>query len=144
MEQVLNRLLIAVASLVVNLGARHLPGGLSPQLQALTTSNGMRMLVVCAMFYLSTRDGMLSIALAFVFFVAISTVLNERSGYSIMRRPLPLSRGVMPLVGPTPLPLNGTIHQDVYDRAVDTVLRFRRQARVQPSAFKLPHAVGHP
>lgn len=114
---VTGRLLVALASLILNLGARHLPGGLSPRLQTLTTSTGMRILVVAAMFYLSTRDVMLSLGLAFLFFVVVSTLLNEGSMYSMIGR-----RGVLPM-NITP------ITKDVYDAAVETVLRFRRQVR---------------
>lgn len=132
MDLTASRFLVALASLVLNLGARHLPNGLSPQMQVLTTSDGMRTLVLCALFYLSTRDVMLSVALAFVFFAVTSTLLNERSRYSLLAQlhlehtnnnthapPFPS--------GPhAPLML---ISRQGYDMAVETVLAFRRQAR---------------
>lgn len=130
-----NRLLVALSSLIVNLGARHLPTGLPPRLQALTTSKGMRMLVVCALFYLSTRDAMLSVALAFVSFTVVATVLNEDSRFSIWDRPaavavlVPGARArARARAMPTP------ITREEYDRAVDTVLRFRHQVRRSPRA----------
>lgn len=114
--QAVNRLAVGIASIVVNLGARHLPASLSPRLQAITSSKGMRIVVVFALFFLSTRDPMLSVALACVFFVLTSTILHEDSRYSW----LPMIRS--PVV---PLPIT----REVYDTAVETVLRFRRQAR---------------
>lgn len=115
-SQALNRLAVGLASIVVNLGARHLPASLSPRLQTITSSKGMRILVVFALFFLSTRDPMLSLALACVFFVLISTVLHEESRFSWL-----------PLIRTPVLPL--PITREVYDTAVETVLNFRRQSR---------------
>lgn len=137
-----NRLLVAISSLVVNLGARHLPSGLSPRLQALTMSMGMRMLVVCALFYLSTRDLMMSVALASVFFAVIGTLFNEDSRFSVFEK--------RPMTMPMSMPLPVHITREVYDRAVDTVLRFRSQMRKTATAPAAPAALsggnvpGHP
>lgn len=132
MDATASRLLVALASLVLNLGARHLPGGLSPRMQMLTTSRSMRMLVVCAMFYLSTRDVMLSVALAFMFFMVVSTLLNEHSGYSVIDglRGSPITM-TMPMPKPMhmPVPVQIPISREMYDDAVATVLAFRRQIR---------------
>lgn len=118
MDPTINRLLVALASLLLNLGARHLPGGLSPRLQSLTASQGMRMAAVWAMFYLSTRDIMLSIALTFIFFVIVSTILNEDSRYTLIER-IRVARA----------PALNVLSRESYDAAVRTVMEFRRQSR---------------
>lgn len=125
--QALNRLAVALASLVLNLGARHLPASLSPRLQMITSSKGMRMLVVFALFFLSTRDPMLSVALASLFFVLVSTVLHEDSKFSVL--PTLVRPKVM---SPNPVPITN----EAYNLAVDTILNFRRQARARaPGSF---------
>lgn len=121
----MNRLLVALASLMLNLGARHLPSGLSPRLQSLTASKGMRVMVVCAMFYLSTRDVMLSIALAFISFVIVSTLLNENSTYAMIDG-LRIVNAVQPMHA---VPL---VTKQAYDASVDLIMRFRKQARRMP------------
>lgn len=118
-----NRLAVALASITVNLGARNIHASLSPRMQEIVASRGMRMVIIAAMFFLSTRDVMLSVALSLVFCVVISTILDERSEYSLIT-PLLRPSGGIPTV----------ISRDAYDIAVDTVLRFRHQARGGPTA----------
>lgn len=130
-SQALTRLAVGVATIVVNLGARHLPASLSPRLLAITTSKHMRILVVFALFFLSTRDPMLSLALACVFFVVISTILHEESRFTW----LPSLRTPPTMQAPI------TITKEVYESAVETVLGFRKQARAR--AHAQAHANAH-
>ncbi len=73
-----------LASLVLNLGARHLHSSVTPQQDAVLASTAFQVLVVLSVFFMATRDLRMAALLTAGFWLTLRGVLNETSPLNVL------------------------------------------------------------
>ena len=79
-----SKLLLGLAALAFNFGSRFLMADMTPVQQRLMQHPMFKRAIVFCMFFVTTRDFMLSTTLALVTIVAMEAFLNEGSRFCIM------------------------------------------------------------
>lgn len=80
-----NKMFVGVTMILMNLGSRHIVSDLTDIQNSLLSSKLMKKVVVFCMFFVPTRDVMVSLMLTFAFFFLTGHVLNERKGWNITK-----------------------------------------------------------
>lgn len=74
----------SLASLALNLGARHMYDNISPMQERVFASPMFQQLVMFSMFFLSSRDALTSVMLTLLFSIIMFGVMNERSRLNVI------------------------------------------------------------
>ena len=127
-----SKVVAGVASMAFNFGSRALIGELTPAQQSIFQSPAVKRVVVWCMFFIVTRDILVSAALALVTIVALETLLNEHSRFCL----LPGTRGHRSAVAamPAALPAAHVVSPMVHAAAKGAASKFASLTeRVNPA-----------
>lgn len=89
-----NKVVVAITMLIVNLGSRYALSDLSPAHERLFSHVAFKRVVVFSMFFLATRDVVLSIIMTAAFLFVFNVLLHESSEYCILPASMRTSAGV--------------------------------------------------
>lgn len=80
-----SKLFVGFTMLVMNLGSRYIMADMTQAQQSLMASEIAKKFIVFCMFFVPTRDIMVSVMLTFAFFFLTDNVLNEKKSYSLVK-----------------------------------------------------------
>lgn len=79
-----NKMFVGLTMILMNLGSRFILGDLTPSQQALLQSEVVKKVVVFCMFFVPTRDVVISCMLTFAFFFVTQNLLDEKKSWNIL------------------------------------------------------------
>lgn len=79
-----NKMFVGITMIMMNLGSRHVMADLTPVQQNILGSQLAKYVVVFCMFFVPTRDVMISIMLTFAFFFVTKELLDDKKFYNIV------------------------------------------------------------
>ena len=92
-----SKVLWGISTIAMQLGGRHVVGGLTEMQNKFMGMEVVKRFVLCAMIFVATRDIVVSICMTVAIYAALSWLLNENSCLCIvpenMRPPPPLESG---------------------------------------------------
>ena len=101
-----SKLAWGVAAMMLNLGARNISADLTPLQQRIMAHPAVKSVAVACMFFMATRDILLSVSMASVFVMVVDVLTREGSAFCL----LPGARcGVRPQFGPINQPMHNVV-----------------------------------
>lgn len=79
-----DKMFVGLSMILMNVGSRYVVGDLTQAQQQLLTSEAVKQLIVFCMFFVPTRDVLVSMMLTFAFFFVTKNLLNEKANYNIL------------------------------------------------------------
>jgi len=78
-----NKFISAITILILNIGAKYISGDLTKFQDSLFKSNYFKKIILISMFFVATRDILISFLLTIVYTILIDFLLNENSDFFI-------------------------------------------------------------
>lgn len=79
-----NRVFIGVAMMIMNIGSRYVIADLTDVHQKLMSSPIFKRIILFCMFFVATRDVMISVILTFAFIFIVHGLLNEKRKFNLI------------------------------------------------------------
>lgn len=79
-----NKIMSGLTILILNLGSRYISGDLTKVQELLFTNNYFKKIILLSMFFVATRDILMSLLLTISYVVFIDFLLNETSKFCIL------------------------------------------------------------
>ena len=79
-----NRVLTGVAMILMNIGSRFVASDLTQLQESMLASKVVKRIILFCMFFVGTRDILISIILTFAFTVFLQVLINEGSKYNLL------------------------------------------------------------
>lgn len=79
-----NRIFIGVAMMIMNIGSRYIIADLTDVHQKLMSSPIFKQIILFCMFFVATRDVMISVILTFAFIFIVHGLLNEKRKFNLL------------------------------------------------------------
>jgi len=79
-----NKMFVGLTMILMNMGSRFIVGEISPAQQAFLGHYLVKPLIVFCMFFVPTRDVIVSIMLTFAFFFVVNNLMNEHKNVNIL------------------------------------------------------------
>jgi hypothetical protein len=80
-----SKYLLGFAVLMINIGARHIPNDLGTYYQSFIENDLIKRFILFSLFFVSTRDVVISLSLTLVFSFVVFGFLHDKSKYSLIR-----------------------------------------------------------
>lgn len=81
-----NKMFVGLAMILMNVGSRYVVGDITPLQEKILASSLVKPLVVFCIFFVSTRDILVSCMLSFAYLFVVNNLLNEAKSINILSR----------------------------------------------------------
>lgn len=79
-----NKIFLGVTLIIMNMGSRFVIGDVTKVHEKLLSNEVVKKIVVFCIFFVTTRDIMISIILTFAFIVVLDGLMNEKSRFNLL------------------------------------------------------------